>query len=309
MSVKLIGVPLDLGAENLGVDIGPNAFRYQNIKGKLESSSLLIEDLGNLKCNSRENVEIGDLKLKYKREILRVSEESARKVFQIINKKEKVIVLGGDHSISLGAVSGASVAVSGDLGLIYFDAHGDMNTDETTSTGNIHGMQLASLIGFGDKDLSSVYNKSVKIKKQNLLHIGGIDLDKEEIELIKREDLQCYKMFDILSYGLAPLFKLIDKLQLQVGNIWVSMDLDSIDSLYAPGAGMPNKAGLSYREIAMLAKYIGEHCNVIGVDVVEYNPLQDIECKTAELGIELIASFLGQNYSWYTTYLDKNKLK
>lgn len=308
-NTKLLGIPLDLGADNISVSIGPTAFRYQQIKQKLQTSGLSVEDLGNITCPSRENLKITNPKLKYKKEIIKVSEESAKKIHQIISSKDKAIVLGGDHSISIGAVSGASAAVSGDLGIIYFDAHGDMNTDKTTSTGNIHGMPLAALMGFGDHDLTTIYNNSTKIQKQNLLHIAANELDQEEIDLIKAQNLTTYKMFDVLAYGLAPLFKLIDELQTQVKNIWVSLDLDAIDSTYAPGAGMRNKSGLTFREVTTIAKYIGEHCNIIGVDVVEYNPLQDKEGITAELAIELISNFLGHNYSWYSTYLEKNKLK
>lgn len=309
--VSLIGVPLDLGAENLGVDIGPNAFRYEHIKEKLEGSGLLIEDLGNISCANREQLQVGNPKLKYLEEIVRVAERSAQKTKDILTQKQKAIILGGDHTVCLGPISAASVETKGDIGLIYFDTHGDMNTDKTTITGNIHGMHLASLMGFGDKRLTSIVDSSIKISSKNLLHIGynKSDWDQAELDLMKKEKLKCYGMFDVLSYGLAPLFKLIDKLQSQVKNIWVSLDFDAIDSLYAPGAGMPNKAGLSYREITTIAQFIGERCNVIGVDVVEYNPLQDIEGKTTELGIELIAKFLGHNYSWYTNYLEKNKLK
>ena len=305
----MLGIPLDLGAANLGVDIGPNAFRYQRIKDKLEGSGLSIEDLGDITCNPRKNLQIGNPKLKYLEEIVRVSGEAAEKVFNTIKKKNKIIALGGDHSISLGAISGASAALKGDLGLIYCDAHGDMNTDKTTLTGNIHGMHLASLLGFGDERLTSIFNTSIKISKENLLHIGGNDLDQEENKFIEKENLKCYRIFDILSDGLGPLFSLIDKLQSQVANIWVSLDLDVIDSVYAPGSGMPNRAGLTYREIAAIAQYIGEHCSVVGLDVVEYNPLRDIEGKTAELGIEIIAKLFGHNYSWYTNYLEQNKLK
>jgi arginase len=307
--VSMLGIPLDLGAANLGVDIGPNAFRYQHIKDKLEGSGFSIEDLGNITCNPRKNLQIGNPKLKYLEEIVRVSEDAAKKVFAVIKKKNKIIVLGGDHSVSLGAVSGASAALKGDLGLIYCDAHGDMNTDKTTLTGNIHGMHLASLLGIGDERLASIYNPSVKIAKENLLHIGGNDLDQGEMKLIEKENLECFRIFDVLSNGLGPLFSLIDKLQSRVKNIWVSLDLDVIDSVYAPGTGMPNRAGLTYREITAIAQYIGEHCTVVGLDVVEYNPLSDIEGKTAELGIEIIAKLFGHNYSWYTNYLEQNKLK
>lgn len=309
IDATIVGIPLDLGAENLGVDIGPNAIRYQDIEKKLENSGFRISDVGNIPCISRELLSVGDLKLKYLDEILRVSELTAKIVYGLVTKKEKVIALGGDHSICLGTVSGASVATKNNLGLIYLDAHGDINTDKTSVTGNIHGMHLASLVGFGDKRLIRVFNKSTKIKKSNLLHIGGYDLDRGEEELIEKEKINIYKIIDILSRGLAPLFVKIDKLSRRVKDIWVSLDLDVIDSTYAPGAGMPNKAGLTYREITTLCEYIGTHSHVIGVDVVEYNPLQDIDGKTAELAIELIAKLFGSNYSWYTNYLIKNKLE
>jgi len=307
--ITLLGIPLDLGAENLGVDIAPNAFRYQNIKGKLASSGLAVGDLGNITCTARATLSVGNPKLKYAEEIVRVSEESAKTVFNAVRKKERMIVLGGDHSISLGVLSGASDALQGDIGLIYCDTHGDMNTDKTTLTGNIHGMHLASLMGFGNKRLVGIHSPSVKIDKKNLLHIGANDLDRAEMDLMKKEQIPCYRMFDMLSYGLAPLLQLIDALQTRVRAVWVSLDLDVIDTVYAPGVGMQNKAGLTYREITTIAQYIGEHCNVIGLDVVEYNPLQDIDGKTAELSIELMAKFFGTNYSWYTHYLEKNKIE
>ncbi len=309
MKTSLIGIPLDLGAENLGVDIGPDAFRYQKIIEKLQRTGFKITDKGNIVCHPREQIKMGNKNLKYLAEIVRVSEETAKIVDSSIQKGEKIIALGGDHSINLGTVSGASTSLKGELGMIYLDPHGDMNTDQTTLTGNIHGMHVASLLGFGHKKLSNVYKNTVKINKNNLLHIGGNDFDQAEIDLIKKEKLTCFTIFDLLSHGLNPLFPLIQKLQSQIKNIWVSLDLDVIDCIYAPGAGMPNKGGLTYREVTTIAEYIGKHCNVVGVDVVEYNPLQDVEGKTAELGIELIAKFFGKNYSWYTNYLEANKLK
>lgn len=309
MKLTLLGVPQDLGAENLGVDIGPNALRYTKIVDKLQNIGFEITDLGNISCLSRNDLEIKDPKLKYSDEIVRISKISAEKVNGIIKNDERVIVLGGDHSVNLGAVSGASVALEKDLGLIYFDAHADMNTSETTLTGNIHGMHLASLLGFGNKELVNILKVGSKIDKQNLLHIGGKDFDTAEEEFIKKEELRCFTIADILSCGLRPLLGMIDNLNSQVKNIWVSIDLDAIDSMYAPGAGMPNNGGLTYREIAAITKYIGKECNVVGVDVVEYNPLKDIDLKTAELAIELIAKLFGSDYSWYTHYLKENKIK
>ncbi len=304
----IIGVPLDLGAENLGVDVGPDAFRYQKIVEKLEGAGLMISDAGNVVCAERSTIKVGNPKLRYMEEIVRISEEVSHMSESAITKGERVIALGGDHSICLGVVSGASAALKGDLGLIYLDAHGDSNTPETTLSGNIHGMHLASLLGYGAPELTHIHSESAKITKENLLHIGGSDFDDAEWEFMQREGFPMFTMFDLLSKNLSPLLKMIDDLSSRVGNVWVSLDLDVIDSVYAPGAGIPNQGGLAYREIALIANYIGEHCNVVGVDVVEYNPLQDINRKTAELGIELIAKLLGTNYSWYTTYMGHNQV-
>ncbi|HTE57421.1 MAG TPA: arginase [Verrucomicrobiae bacterium] len=308
MDTTLIGIPLDLGAENLGVDSGPEAFRHNGIVGKLTKAGLAITDSGNVVIADRKDLQAGNPHARYQDEIVRVSEETAALTKQAIQKSHKVIALGGDHSINLGVVSGASVALGGNLGLIYFDAHGDMNTEETTLSGNIHGMHLASLLGFGGDALKNVGGPAPKVKKEHLLHIGGCDLDQAEIDLISRENLKAYTLFDILTTGLSPLLQQIDELAARVDNIWVSVDLDVIDRMYAPGAGMPNPSGLTYREIATITEYIGKHTNVIGVDVVEYNPLQDKKAKTAELGIELIAKLFGKNYSWYTNYMERNKV-
>ncbi|HEV2403236.1 MAG TPA: arginase [Candidatus Saccharimonadales bacterium] len=307
-NVTLIGAPVDLGAENLGVDISPQAFRYAKLIDKLNHVGFTVTDSGNVACRDRQELNPGNPRLRYLAEIVRVNEVLADKTEEVIRSGQRVIALGGDHSINLGAVSGASIALDGDLGLIYFDAHGDMNTDKTTLSGNIHGMHLASLMGFGATKLKNVHGNVVKIHKKNLLHIGGSDFDQAEIDLIAEEGLQTFTLFDMLSSNLGPLFNLIDSLATKVSNIWVSLDLDVIDRMYAPGAGMPNAKGLTYREIATIAEYIGKKCPVIGIDVVEYNPLQDVEQKTAELAIELIAKFLGRNYSWYTKYMDANKI-
>jgi arginase len=305
--LSLIGVPLDLGAKNLGVDMGPNAFRYQNLIAKLARAGLTVTDEGDITPRSRHTLKPGNPQLPYLDEIVRVSEASAELTEHLVRQDRHIIGLGGDHSMTLGLVSGASAALGGDLGLIYFDAHGDMNTPETSLTHNIHGMHLASLIGFGPDELTNVHTPEVKIAKNHLLHIGGCDFDQAELDLVEREHLETFMMIDLLSNSLAPLLAKIDTLAARVGHVWVSLDLDSIDSLYAPGAGMPNLGGLSYREIAAIATYIGRHTNVVGVDIVEYNPLLDKHSKTAELGIELIARFFGANYSWYTNYLANQK--
>lgn len=306
--INLLGIPLDLGAKNLGVDIGPQAFRYQDIVSKLRSSDLNILDHGDITVGARKDLEIGQPNLHYIDEIVRVNQEVAEFTFNSLKNDQKVVAIGGDHSINLGLISGASAAYNQDIAMIYFDAHGDMNTDETTLSGNIHGMHLAALLGFGDSRLVDLYKSGPKLAKNKLLHVGASDLDQAEIDLINRENLTSFSLFDLLTKNLAPLIDLIDDLAKTNKNIWISLDLDSIDQIYAPGAGMPNAKGLTYREIATIAEYVGSHCNVVGIDVVEYNPLQDVNNKTTELGIELIAKFLGKNYSWYTDYMQRNQM-
>lgn len=303
--ITIIGVPLDLGSENLGVDIGPDAFRQNKITEKLEAAGLKITDSGNIACTDRAELDPGDPKLPYGQEIVRVNEQVAQQTQAALEANQVVVALGGDHSINLGVVGGASAALDGDIGLIYIDAHGDINTAESSLSHNIHGMHLAALMGFGAPELVQAYRPNTKLAKENLLHIAGADFDLAELDLIEHEQLSCFTMLDLLSNGLAPLLQKIDELASRVANIWVSVDLDAIDSVYAPGVGIPNHGGLTYREVAAITEYIGKQCNVIGIDMVEYNPLKDSDSKTAELGIELIAKLLGANYSWYTNYMSR----
>jgi arginase len=307
ITATLIGVPINVGANNLGVDFGPNAYRYQNIIPKLASAGIQTTDAGNIFCEERWKVDVGpNPRLRFVHEVVRIANDTAKLVQETIEHGDTPIVVGGDHTTCLGAVSGASVAVKGNIGLIYFDAHGDMNTDQTSPSGNIHGMQLASLMGFGAHELTSVHADTTKVAKENMLHIGGCDFDQTELDLVARQKLNTFSMQDLMSHGMAPLFPMIDALAKQVENVWISIDLDSIDVTYAPGAGMPNKKGLLYREVLAMTQYIGQHCNVLGVDVVEYNPLQDPDKKTADLATELIAALLGKEYSWYSSYLSRN---
>ena len=307
LQASILLVPLDLGAKNLGVDIGPEAFIYADIQTKLSSAGISTDEPIKYLPRPRDQVEMGDPKARYMGEIVRISEQVAEDTKLKLGDGKKVIGLGGDHSINLGLFSGAALFcrdTNKTLGMIYLDAHGDMNTDETTLSGNIHGMHVASLMGLGPKPLQQVAGDFIKLRPANLLHIGGSDFDQAEIDLMREHDIANFSLADVMLHGLAPLAKMIDQLADGCDHLWVSVDLDVIDRLYAPGAGMPSSAGLSYREISFICKYIGSKNKTLGVDVVEYNPLQDEERKTAELGIELVAKLLGREYSWYTGYLE-----
>lgn len=304
--VSLIGIPVDLGAERLGVSMGPQTLRFNGIVEKLQHIGMDITDLGDILCKS-EGGEDGSAKLKNLKEIVRISEETASKIETEVKKGHKVVTLGGDHTLTIGTVSGASKALKGNLGLIYIDAHGDFNTDKTTLSGNIHGMSLSAVVGIGAKELTNIHSEGAKVKIENTLHVGATDIDPKEEELMKEVKLPTYDMMDILAKSFGDLFGLILDLNKRVDNIWISFDLDAVDGVYAPGVGIPNTGGLTRREIMALAQYIGKKCNVVGVDIVEYNPTRDIDHKTADLAIEIGARMLGFDYSAYTQYMDTQK--
>jgi len=304
--ISLIGVPVDLGAETLGVSMGPQSLRLLNIVEKFKHIGMQVTDLGDISCKAEES-SADSPKLKHLKEIIKICEETALKVESEVNKGNKVVTLGGDHTLTIGTVAGAAKALKGDLGLIYIDAHGDFNTDKTTLSGNIHGMSLSSVVGLGAKELVDIHFPGTKIKMENALLVGVSDLDPEEEKLIKEVKLPTFDMMDILAKSFGDLFGMILDLSTRVNNIWVSFDLDVVDGIYAPGVGIPNTGGLTHREIMAIAKYIGKKCNVVGVDIVEYNPTRDIEHKTADLAIEVGARMLGFDYSAYTQYMDTQK--
>lgn len=306
-SIKIIGSPLDLGAEELGVDRAPQVIRERQIVDKLAGVGLDISDGGDVAAQKRDKLDIGHSNMPYIAEIARVCTEIAQKVEQSLRVNELPVVIGGDHSVNLGAFSGASGALDETIGMIYIDAHGDINTPETSLSHNIHGMHLASLMGFGPDIMTQLHKPGVKLQKENLLHIAGTDLDRAELDLIEREHLNVFNMLDLLKSGMGPLFQMIDELNSRVDRVWVSVDLDAIDTVYAPGVGIPNQGGLTYREVAALMTYIGTNCKVAGIDLVEYNPNFDIDHKTAELAIEIIAKLLGTDYSWYTNYMSRQR--
>lgn len=305
-NISLLGVPVDLGAEALGVSMGPESLRFNNIIEKLSHVGVNVTNLEDVRCNTA-IADSGNPKLKNLKEIIRISEETAAVVEAEIKKGNRLLCLGGDHTLSIGTVAGASKALKGNLGLIYIDAHGDFNTDEITLSGNIHGMSLSSLVGLGAEELVNIYQPGQKIKIENALLVGATDLDPKEEELIKESKLPTFDMMDILAKSFGDLFGMIQDLNKRVDHIWVSFDLDVVDGIYAPGVGIPNTGGLTYREIMAIAKYIGKKCNVIGVDIVEYNPTRDIEHKTADLAIEVGARMLGFDYNAYTKYMDTQK--
>ena len=219
-------------------------------------------------------------------------------VAKILRRKEKCIVFGGTHTVALGSVSGALQVFGNELGVIWIDAHGDLNTHETSLTGNVHGMVLAALLGVGNRSLTRLVKK--KLPAKNLLHVGLRDADMAEITLIKKRKLNVVTMGNIAENGLADCVKNIQRFAKHKKYVWVSVDIDVVDKNDAPASPMAAYGGLTYREITHLAKHIGDICNVVGMDFVEIAPKKDVQKKTAHLCAELAASLLGAIHSWYT---------
>lgn len=308
-TVSVLGVPLDLGKDAVGTALGPKYLRKFGLKQMCEDIGLSYKDLGDIKCADRRDVEMGDTKIKYLSEIARVAGETARVVESEISLGNRMLVLGGDHALSVGSISGVSVACQGDLGVIWIDAHGDMMTDKNTISGNIHGMPSSAIMGLGHPDLVNVLKPGSKIKQENIVYIGLKDLDQGEIDLIRSGNLNAVTMMDIVSKGFEPIMAKIIELQSRVKNIWVSLDIDSVDIEYAPATLMANVGGLTQREIIHITKFIGKVCRVAGMDLVELAPKLDKNGKTMQLAIELISHILGSEYGWYTQYMKKEAEK
>ena len=215
----------------------------------------------------------------------------------------KILTIGGDHSIAIGSVAGAALATPQNIGLIWIDAHADINTPETSPSGNVHGMPVAVLLGQGDTRLTNVV--TCPIKKEHLLYIGIKDLDQPEIDFLRREHIAAVTLFAMLEQGFSAVTQAIDRLLTQVDEVWVSLDLDAIDESVAPASAMATSGSMSYREITSLCTYLGKTGKVIGMDIAELTPAKDVEGKTAELCFELSAATLGGRYGWYERYVEK----
>ncbi len=308
-NVSILGVPLDLGKDAIGTDLGVRALREAGLLEMFSFLGVTVTDKGDVACPSRSESEIGLKNVKYLKPIVKAAETVAKIVDAEVSKNQLVFALGGDHAIALGTIAGASKAVKGKLGVIWIDAHGDMMTDKNTLSGNIHGMPSSAAFGVGHSELTGIYTKTRKVAPENMLYIGLKDLDQGEIDLLRSEKITAFTIFDLVQNTWSPVFKAIQELSGRVDRIWVSLDIDSIDQQYAPGTPMLNNGGLTYREITLLARFIGKTCQLAGVDIVEYAPALDVEAKTAKLVLELVAGFCGTEYGWYQQYMHSEQLK
>ncbi|MCW8996930.1 MAG: arginase, partial [Psychromonas sp.] len=253
---------MDLGADRRGVDMGPSALRIAGLQKKLENLGYKVEDTGDIKIEIMEKQKIKNPKLKYLDEIIKTSKKLAEKVEKVLDNGDFPLCIGGDHSIALGTISGISTFCKKKklkLGVIWIDAHSDMNTEKTSPSGNIHGMPLAALMGLGHDDLVNFQGFSPKLQPQNCAIIGVRSVDEAEKLNIRKLKVPIYTMNDIDKLGIHRIItKVLKQFRERVDHIHISFDLDSVDPSVAPGVGTPVPGGLSYREAHLLMEIIAE---------------------------------------------------
>lgn len=296
--VTVIGVPLDLGAGRRGVDMGPSAFRVAEVDQKIRELGCDVEDAGDVPVCIAETGNPGDPKLKYLKEIKKACSKLSELVEAALGKGRIPVVLGGDHSIAIGTIAGVSrfyAKRDKKAGLIWFDAHGDANTPETTPSGNIHGMPMAVAMGLGTKELVELAGQVPMIESARAAIVGLRDVDENEKANVQATGIGAYTMRDIDARGMRDVMELaIGRATNGTAGIHVSFDLDAMDPDWAPGVGTPVPGGFTYREAHLAMEMLADTGRVVSMEVVEANPILDRRNTTAQLGVELIASVLGK---------------
>ncbi len=291
-TVRIIGIPIDLGQQHRGVDMGPVAIRYAGLSAALKKLGYHTQDVGNIDVPG--HYTLTHRGFSDRLPLIRAAcEETYELARRAIRDETIPIFLGGDHSASIGSIGG--VTHDGDCGLIWIDAHGDFNTPETSETGNIHGMALAILSGMGPKELVDVGRKGAKLKPEQVVLIGPRQLDETEKENLRVSGSTIFTMRDIDELGMSRVIaRGLEKLS-ECRHIHVSLDMDSIDPNEAPGVGTPVAGGLSYREAQLLMETISDTGRILSLDIMETNPILDISNRTAQVAVSLVASLFGKS--------------
>jgi arginase len=298
VDVDLIGVPVDLGSDRRGVDMGPSAIRYSGLIEAIKGLNINCRDLGNIIVPVPESQSEGyraSTKPKYVHEIRNMNKALFERIAASLKENRKPIILGGDHSLATGSLLGVQ-SVYGNIGVIWLDAHGDFNTEKTTPSGNIHGMSLAAAAGIGMYEMSSFKPDTVEfIDPKKIAIVGARSLDPEEAVLLKKSGVTVYTMEDIDMFGLRIIMKkAIDIAEQGTEGFHLSYDLDVVTPTDAPGVGTPIKGGLTYREAHLAAEMISSRPKLLSMEMVELNPILDNANVTGELAVSLICSVLGK---------------
>lgn len=296
--VKILGVPLDLGGVHRGVDMGPNAIRVAGLDEGLAHLGHRVVDLGNVEIPVPESRDPGDVKARYLEEITVACNATRDRILEHHAPGHGLVVLGGDHSAAIGSVGGTASfyrARNERIGLIWVDAHTDMNTPETSPSGNIHGMPVACLIGEGPEALVRIAGAGPAVDPRNIALIAIRDIDPTEKELVRSSGVRVFTMREIDEYGVREVMSRAVQIACEgtVG-FHFSFDMDGVDAEEAPGVGTPVRGGLSYREAHFLCELACESGRMLAMDMMEVDPVRDIRNRTAELGAELILSAFGK---------------
>lgn len=291
----MIGVSLDLGQSRRGVNMGPSAIRYAGVVERMEAIGHELIDEGDIHIDAGLQAENSDSKLKNLKEVVQTNTKLAEKVAEVLKEDRFPLVLGGDHSIGIGTLAGLATKYK-KLGVIWYDAHADMNTDETSPSGNIHGMPLAVSMGHGDSRLVNLHHEGQKVAPENVIIIGARSIDPGEKALIKELGVRVFTMHEIDKYGMtAVMDQAIQHLKdNDVDGVHLSLDLDALDPLYTPGVGTPVAGGISYRESHLAMEILEESGLVTSAEFVEVNPILDEKNKTADVAVALMGSLFGE---------------
>jgi arginase len=296
--VTFIGVPLDLGAGRRGVDMGPSAFRVADIHQRIRDLGYEVDEKGDLEVSIPETQGHGNPRLKYLKEIRETCAKLRDTVSDVLKKERIPVVLGGDHSLAMGTIAGVSRfhrEKKEKIGLVWFDAHADANTAETSPTGNIHGMPLAVVLGIGAPELVNLAGSCPMVDGSRAALVGIRDVDPAERPNVRASGIGAFTMRDVDERGMRAVMEdAIRRATSGTAGIHVSFDLDAMDPDEAPGVGTPSPGGLSYREAHLAMEMLADTGKIISAELVEVNPILDQRNGTARLGVELLASLLGK---------------
>ena len=297
--IRILGVPLDLGQARRGVDMGPSAVRVAGLQTRLEALGHVVTDGGNIHVDIAETRPVGEENAKYIHEITETCAKTASMVLRTLEEGVTPVILGGDHSIAAGSVSGVAEFYRRQnqrVGLLWIDAHSDMNSPETSPTGNVHGMPLGALLGLGPEPLSEIFGWTPKVAPENTVLLGVRDIDAAERENIRRAGVtEVFTMRDIDERGMRAIME--EALRVTgrgTTGYHVSLDMDWIDPEDAPGVGTPVRGGATYREAHLAMEIMADHGRMLSFEVVEVNPVIDEHNRTAELAVELVCSAFGK---------------
>jgi arginase len=296
--IAIIGAPLDLGQGRRGVDMGPSALRVASLNARVQSLGYEVEDLGNIRVEQAEAAPAGDRHAKFLPQIADACDQLATRVHGALSRGWVPLVLGGDHSVAIGTVTGVSRHFrerDQHVGLIWLDAHADMNTPDSSPSGNIHGMPLACLLGMGPDALADLGGYRPKVAPQNTVIVGLREVDLTERLHVRGSGVRVFTMRDIDERGLRTV--MVEAIRIAsegTAGFHVSLDMDFVDPKDAPGVGTAVRGGATYREAHLAMEMICDSRNMMSIEVVEVNPVLDEANRTADLAVELIMSGLGK---------------